>query len=152
MRRHLRNQEIRDLIEKIESEFNEKDLIKKKNKVELVNNKIILVNNKPMFFYHDKKLIPTIKTILKNNFLKKVTVDMGAIKFVASGADIMRPGITEVEKDIHKNEIISIIDEKNKKPLAIGKALFYGDEIEQKNSGKVIENIHHVGDEIWHYE
>ena len=32
--------------------------------------------------------------------LKKIAVDMGAVKFVVSGADIMRPGIVEIEEGI----------------------------------------------------
>lgn len=74
---------------------------------------------------------------------------MGAIKFVTSGADIMRPGIVELEEGISKDEIICIIDENNKKPLAIGITLMSGEEIQQATSGKVIKNLHYVGDRLW---
>ncbi|MBD3203980.1 DUF1947 domain-containing protein [Candidatus Woesearchaeota archaeon] len=148
MRRHLRNQEIRDLIEKIDNLFNV-DIIDKKDKVEIVDDKFILCNDKAVFFYREKKLIPTLKIILKNNFLNKITVDMGAVRFVAKGADIMRPGIVDADNAIEKNEIISIVDVNNKKPLAVGKALFSGQEINKMDKGKAIENIHYVGDEIW---
>ncbi|MBN2422684.1 DUF1947 domain-containing protein [Candidatus Woesearchaeota archaeon] len=151
MKHHLKNKEIRELITKIEDEFGINDLLNKRDKVELVDDKYILVNNKPLFFYHENKLVPLLKLILKNNLLKKITVDMGAVKFVVKGADIMRPGIVEVDDEIKKGQIISIIDQNNKKPLAIGIALFSSEEIRNLDSGKIIKNLHWVGDEIWNF-
>ena len=74
---------------------------------------------------------------------------MGAIKFVINGADIMRPGITEIEEGIVKGDFVVIADEKNKNPLAIGIALYDSGEMKKITSGKVVKNIHYVGDEIW---
>jgi len=107
------------------------------------------VNNKPVFFYDGEQLVPTLKLLQEQEVLKKIVVDIGAIKFVINGADVMRPGIKEIEAGIKKNEFIVIIDEKNKKPLAVGIALFDTEELEQMNSGKAIKNIHYLGDEIW---
>lgn len=129
--------------------------ISKKDKVELIEDekvKLILVNKEPCFFYYQDKEVPTLKYLQTNNLLKKITVDMGAIKFVVNGADVMRPGITEVDEGIKKEEFIVVIDENNKKPLAVGIALFDSEEIRKMNSGKVIKNIHYVGDEIWRFE
>jgi len=125
------------------------DCISKKDDVKLLDDKFVLVNNSVMFFYYDGKIAPTLKLLQQNNYLKKITVDMGAVKFVIKGADIMRPGITEIEDSIKKEEIISIIDANNKKPLAIGIALFSAEELKQMSSGRVIKNIHFVGDDIW---
>ena len=77
---------------------------------------------------------------------------MGAIKFVVNGADIMRPGITEIQDGIEKDKFVVVIDEKNKKPLAVGLALFNSQEMQTATSGKVIKNIHFVGDEIWGFQ
>ena len=74
---------------------------------------------------------------------------MGAVKFVTKGADIMRPGITEIEDGIQKDTFVTIIDQNNKKPLAIGKSLFNSEELRNTKEGKVIKNVHYVGDEIW---
>ena len=123
--------------------------IDKKDRAELLDDKIILINGSPSFFYYEKHLIPTLKYIHKQNILKTVTVDMGAIKFVINGADIMRPGIKEINNNIKKDEFIAIIDETNKKPLAIGIALYDAPQINFMNSGKVIKNIHYLGDELW---
>ena len=129
--------------------------ISKKDQAELVEDKykIILVNKKPAFFYYDNdKLVPTLKYLQENDILKKITVDMGAVKFVVNGADIMRPGIVDIEAGIAKDEFIVVIDKNNHKPLAVGIALFGSEEMKGMASGKVIKNIHYVGDELWRME
>jgi len=128
--------------------------ISKKDQVELVENKykIILINKKPAFFYYDGKPVPTLKYLQENNVLKKITVDMGAVKFMVNGADVMRPGIVEIEEGITKDEFVAVIDKNNKKPLAVGVALFDFEEMKKMSSGKVIKNIHYVGDELWRME
>ena len=128
--------------------------ISKKDQAELVEDKfkIILVNKKPAFFYYQEKIVPTLKYLQENIILKKITVDMGAVKFVVNGADIMRPGIVEIEAGIAKEEFIVVIDKNNHKPLAVGIALFNSEEMKGMASGKVIKNIHYVGDELWKME
>ena len=128
--------------------------ISKKDQAELVEDKfkIILVNKKPAFFYYQEKIVPTLKYLQENIILKKITVDMGAVKFVVNGADIMRPGIIEIEAGIAKEEFIVVIDKNNHKPLAVGIALFSSEEMKGMTSGKVIKNIHYVGDELWKME
>jgi len=127
--------------------------LSKKDHVELLEDKykFILINKKPAFFYHDDRAVPTLKFLQENNLLKKTTIDMGAVKFIINGADIMRPGIKEIEDGIKKDDVIVIIDEKNKKPLAVGIALFGTEEMKAMSSGKVIKNIHYVGDEVWKF-
>lgn len=140
----LRIKDVNDKIKEYGIEFSKRDL------VQLIDEKIIVVNKEPSFFYYQTKLIPTLKLFLKReNILKKVIIDIGAIKFIINGADIMRPGITEIDLNIKKEEIIAIIDEKNHKPIAIGIALYNAEEMNSLTSGKVIKNIHYVGDEIW---
>ena len=77
---------------------------------------------------------------------------MGAVKFIVNGADIMRPGIVEIEAGILKDELVSIIDKNNQKTLAVGIALFSSAEMKGMSLGKVIKNIHYVGDELWKME
>lgn len=126
--------------------------IDKKEKAMLVEPEeglqIVLVEKKPLFFYHENKIVPTLKLLLEKNFLKKVVVDMNAVKFVASGADVMRPGIKSMD-DFLKDEIVVIVDEKNKKLLSVGIALFSSSEISKMDKGKVIKALHYVGDKIW---
>ncbi|HIH39486.1 TPA: DUF1947 domain-containing protein [Candidatus Woesearchaeota archaeon] len=125
------------------------DLFKKGDIIQLnTDTKSILVNKELYFFSYEDRYVPTLKLLQKINFLKKVTVDMGAVKFVVDGADIMRPGIVDVE-EFNADDFVSVVDVNNKKPLAVGIALFNSKEIEAYKTGRVIKNIHYVGDEIW---
>src|SRR3989344_2855127 len=128
--------------------------ISKKDQAELVEeqHKVILLNKRSAFFYYQDKIVPTLKLLQERNVLKKITVDMGAVKFVVNGADIMRPGIVEIEDGIAKDEFVAVIDKNNQKPLAVGIALFSSEEMKKMTSGKVIKNIHYVGDELWRME
>ena len=77
-----------------------------------------------------------------------VTVDMGAVKFMCKGANVMRPGIrkfTEFDKD----KIVCIIEESQHKFLAIGKSLVASSELENMEKGEVIKNIHYISDRFW---
>jgi PUA domain protein len=82
--------------------------------------------------------------------LPKVVVDMGAIPFVANGADIMAPGIRSVQEGAKVGDVVLVVDEKHSKGLAIGVLLIERREILEKRKGKAVKNVHHVGDEIWH--
>ena len=124
-------------------------LLSKKDFIQNVDNQFLTVNGEVLFFQNEKQWLPTLKLLIKNNFLKKITVDMGAVKFVVSGADIMRPGIVDFDASINTGDVIVVIDVTNKKPLAVGKALFSGREISNFLQGRVVKNLHYVGDEIW---
>src|SRR3989338_137437 len=121
--------------------------------------KIILLNSQPSFFYYtlpeSKKeiLIPTLKLLQTHpHLLNTITIDMNAIKFIINGADVMRPGITNIDDNITKDQPICIIDQTHKKPLAIGISLHSTEELRTLTNGKVIKNIHYVGDELWKVE
>jgi len=148
MRKTLSKSEIKELNEKINQRY-AVALLSKKDFVENVDDTFIMVNKEPYFFFYENELIPTLKLILKNPFLKKITVDMGAVKFIVNGADIMRPGVTDVEDGINEGDFVIVQDIDNKKPLAIGRALFNSEDMRNQESGKVIKNIHKVGDDIW---
>ena len=112
--------------------------------------KVVLVNQELCFFYYEGKLLPSLKLLQgKPDLLKHVVVDMGAVKFVVNGADIMRPGIVEIEFGFEKDDFLVILDVNNKKPLAIGQAMFSSEEMQGMSTGKVIKSLHFVGDELW---
>ena len=77
-----------------------------------------------------------------------VTVDMGAIKFVCKGANVMRPGITKFS-DFESGEIVCVIEESQKKFLAVGKAKMSSKELDGTSKGEVIKNMHYVSDNFW---
>ena len=125
--------------------------LSKKDSVEVVEGdfKVIVINGTPSFFYLKDIILPTLKYLQEKMVLKRITVDMGAIKFVVNGADIMRPGIVAIEDGITRDEYIVIIDENNQKPLSVGIALLGSEEMRSSTGGKSVKNIHYVGDELW---
>jgi PUA domain protein len=78
-----------------------------------------------------------------------VTVDMGAVKFVYNGADVMAPGVVDADASISQGDLAWVRDERNLQPLAVGIALMNGEEMVSENAGKALESLHHVGDSIW---
>lgn len=93
---------------------------------------------------------PALRGLLRWPATKRwVTVDMGAIKFVTNGADVMAPGITDADPDVKEGEAVWIRDETHGRPLAIGIAQQSGPELKTGNKGKVIQNLHTVGDPMW---
>ena len=77
-----------------------------------------------------------------------VTVDMGAIKFMCKGANLMRPGIrtfTEFEKD----KLVCIVEESQHKFLAVGKSVVSSQEVENMDKGEVLKNLHYISDKFW---
>lgn len=77
-----------------------------------------------------------------------VTVDMGAVKFMCKGANLMRPGIrsfTEFEKD----KLVCIVEESQHKFLAVGKSVVSSQEVEKMEKGEVLKNLHYISDKFW---
>jgi PUA-domain protein len=96
----------------------------------------------------DDILFPTlVNPIIRE--LPSVVVDMGAVPYVCNGADVMAPGIVEVKGKIEEGELVVIKDIRHGKALAVGMTLFSSEEIREMNKGKVIKNLHNVGDRIW---
>ena len=131
-------------------------LIPAKSKVEMLEAEpysLLLVNGEPHILLIDDKPFPTLKAALSTQLkFKEVVVDMGAVKFMVNGADVMSPGIVEVSNNLKKEDIVIIVDEIHRKPLAIGIALIDGFEMIENEDGKAIKNIHHIGDSIWEIE
>ncbi|AFA38160.1 MAG: RNA-binding protein [Pyrobaculum sp.] len=78
----------------------------------------------------------------------KAVVDAGAVKRIIDGADVMRPGIKHLDGDFEKGDVVFVTDEKGR-VIAMSVALFSRAEIEQMQKGKVLINIHYLGDKIW---
>ncbi len=110
---------------------------------------ILMIDGQPMFLLYGDHVIPVLRLILEEGYtLPQVVVDSGAVPFITKGADLMRPGIVRMD-EFGREEPVVIREERYGKPLAIGISLFSSDEISSMSSGKVVKNIHHVGDKIW---
>lgn len=120
------------------------------------------ISSEENFFYEKDEIsffdcqgivYPCIKQILHKpeilTHFKKVVVDMGAVRFVVNGADILRPGIVSYDPDLKKDDPVVILDESHNKPIAIGRAIYSATDMKKNANGKAIKNIHYVGDHIW---
>lgn len=136
---------------RIEQLFGVSDFFHKKDGVLKIGMEgmVLIVKERVPLFIVNEGLIPTLKLLLDRSLLKSVTVDMGAVRFVTNGADIMRPGITKVEEGIEKGDLVVVLDETHAKPLAVCETLFSGEELMSMASGKVLKNLHYVGDKVW---
>jgi len=114
---------------------------------------LIIINNVIEGMIVEGRPFPTIRGLLRNIAIKSfVTVDMGAVPYVTNGADVMAPGIVEVDPDIKEGDMVWIRDVTHKRPLAVGRALVPAEVMAVKTSGKAIKNLHYVGDKIWKYD
>jgi len=77
-----------------------------------------------------------------------VMVDMGAVKFMCKGANVMRPGIKN-NSEFDKGKIVCVIEESQHKFLAVGKALVSSQDIDSMEKGEVVKNLHYVSDKFW---
>jgi len=96
----------------------------------------------------DEDYLPFLSEIKMLEKFPTVTVDMGAVKFMCKGANLMRPGIkkfTEFEKD----QIVCIVEESQHKFLAVGKSLVSSSELETMEKGEIINNMHYISDRFW---
>lgn len=148
-KRSLPKREIRDLNSKL-ADF-QLDVKATVEIVEDTRGTIILEEREPVLLLHQERWFPTLQTLNKKNTLKKITVDMGAIPYVCSGADVMRPGIKAIEQGIAKDAAVAIVDEKYGKFLAVGISLFDSEEMRKMEKGKAVKNLHYVGDWIWNF-
>jgi PUA domain protein len=122
-------------------------------KVEFENSdwEVVLVDGEPAVLYIDEEPFLTVKGA--NEYPPErnvVTVDAGAISFVSDGADVMRPGIVEADDSIAASNLVAIAEETHGKVLAIGRARVDGAEM-LGDEGKVVDSIHHVGDELYEF-
>lgn len=114
---------------------------------------LILVDGDPLIMILDDEPFPTLKGALKHPIESQVVVvDMGAVKFMASGADVMSPGIVEADPQIQEGDTVIVVDENHHKPLAMGTAIINGQEMVESNKGKAVKTLHYIGDKIWNLE
>jgi len=114
--------------------------------------RIILLDGEILFFEEEKIMIPSLRALLAGIVkIPKITVDMGAVKFVVNGADIMRPGVTNIDATIKQGSVVAIVDETHGKPLAVGIAKMDAHEMQESSGGKVVMSRHHVGDALWEF-
>jgi PUA domain protein len=154
-RRHsFREKEARNVIlefsEKVKAEAAQ--LFESKRHVETIeaaDAKIYLIDGKPLLASFNGKLFPTLFFNEVFSFLPKIVVDMGAISYICNGADVMAPGVIRIEGQFDVDDFVLVVDERHSKPLAIGFALLNSQMAKQTKHGRIVKNLHHVGDKLW---
>jgi PUA-domain protein len=154
-RHFLRDRDIKKLEEELRGALGENFSIQDKVEFGIMKDdvQLYLVNGVPYFIRMVDLLIPSLKAILNGAAqLPKVTVDMGAVGFITKGADVMVPGIVNVEDNVKQFSLVTVMDEKHNKPLAVGLALMDAETIKNSSKGPAVKNLHYVGDTFWTFE
>ncbi|WP_135533864.1 MULTISPECIES: RNA-binding protein [Halostella] len=152
-RHHLRSDEIDEIEDNVAAQLDVEidgdayELVEFENS----DDELVLVDGEPAVVYVDGEPFLTVRGA--NEYPPEnrvVTVDAGAVSFVSDGADVMRPGIVEADEDIESGDLVAIAEESHGKVLAIGRAQTAGADM-VGDSGKVVESIHHVGDDLYEF-
>jgi PUA domain protein len=159
-RHHLRKKEGKRILAQLNDQLGTLPALFNKADIEMADAdeyKLIIINNEILGFMIDKRPFLTLRGFLAmgdaaKDAKKYITVDSGAVKFVYNGADVMTPGIVEVDLDLKKGDLVWVREEKHGKPLAVGEALMDGLEITKAKGGKAVKSIHHIGDSLWQLE
>lgn len=93
-------------------------------------------------------LFPTLRSQAIDP-LPSVVVDMGAVPHICDGADVMAPGVVEVRGEFESGELVVVRDERYGKAIAVGRALVNSWNLRSMGRGRVVKNLHHVGDRLW---
>ncbi|MBS7641347.1 MAG: DUF1947 domain-containing protein [Candidatus Bathyarchaeia archaeon] len=155
--RHLlKSKEKRALIKRVSEAFNidVKSVLGEEMEIEIAELRekkalIIVINGRPLLVETNGDLIPTLFFVELVEQLPKVFVDMGAIPHICNGADIMAPGVVKVEGKFEEGDLVVVLDERHNKAIAVAKALISSEKLKGLKKGKVLKNIHYIGDSIW---
>jgi PUA domain protein len=143
----MKRREARDLLEQLGRLFRVSG-VTKVEEAEFEDKKVYILDDSPDFIRDGNGLYPHLSSG-KVNLLPSVVVDMGAIPYVCNGADVMAPGIKEMAGAFDEGDIVVVRDITHRKALAVGRALKSSAEIEASRKGKVIQNLHYVGEKLW---
>jgi len=111
--------------------------------------KVYVVDGRPLIAESEGNVFPTLLFEEQLSKQPKVVVDMGAVPYICNKADIMGPGITEIQGEFKPKNLVTVLDAKNRKPIAVAEAIFDSGTAATTKKGKLFRNLHCVGDEIW---
>ncbi len=116
---------------------------------ETQNGILFLFNGKPLLARLDGVLFPTLSHEELFSVFPKIVVDMGAVPYVCKGADLMAPGVVSIIGEFETGQVVIVTDERHNKPLAVGLAKFGSEDLKTRSGGKIVKNLHYVGDKLW---
>lgn len=148
----LKKKEIKELLEQIHQDI-DSDFVFQNDNIEkgtLEQCDLIFIDGAPLFFEKDDDVFFTLVGLLHSKpHNRYVVVDMGAVRFVINGADVMAPGIVDADESIQENDMVWVCDEQHRKPLAVGRALVSGRAMKTATQGKAVAVLHYIGDMLW---
>jgi PUA domain protein len=151
-RQRLRRKEVAEMAAILESHFGcavfqEDDAVETADAGAV---RVVLADGRAVGFLSGERPALTVRGAIAYRPTRRfVTVDMGAVRFVYNGADVMAPGIVEADLAVAVGDLVWIRDERNRQPLAVGEALMTGPEMNVAEKGKAVRSLHHVGDDLW---
>ena len=158
-RNFLSNKEKKKLHDELSSTFGDKalQLFNKNDKLESAvsdkGEKLILKEGRIWFFYYNDNLYPTIRCLRETKVdISSAVVDIGAIKYILNGADVMAPGVDSFGSGIKEGDFITIKEEKAKSIIAVGLSLINSEDFDKGKKGKIIKNLHSLKDEYWNFQ
>lgn len=92
--------------------------------------------------------LPFLTEISMLERFPSIVVDMGAVKFMCKGANVMRPGVIQ-HAEFKAGEIVCVVEESHHKFLAVGKALVDSPDIAGMQNGEIVKNAHYISDKFW---
>jgi PUA-domain protein len=147
----LKDRDIKPLIEEL-NRIPGFEHLSRKSRVEtemVKSSEVIFVDGQPVAFRREGRFVPVLTNMAALEKMPRITVDMGAVPHVVGGADVMAPGIRKVEGSFGEGALVAVIDEKHGKFLSVGRSLLASEALAATKKGKVIANIHYVGDPVW---
>ncbi len=152
-RRHLKDSEVRQVIREFAEWYPraEQKLKSAERFEELVveGGSVFFVDEKPLILRTKVRLLPSLKFDELVGSLPRIVVDMGAVPHVVNGAQVMRPGIRQLNYAFAKGDLVAIVDEKFGKTIALGIAELDSEAMKSMGKGKAVRNVHYVGDVFW---
>lgn len=151
--RHLKDRESKQIIKefmiRFPSSMESLDSVKHLEEEMVEDSLVFFTDGKPWIVRVQGRLLPSLKYDQVLVTLPKIVIDMGAVPHIANGAHVMRPGIRQIEGQFNNDDVVDIMDEKHRKIIALGIAEKDSETMRSMTKGRVISNIHYVGDSLW---
>lgn len=129
------------------------DLVEKAERVEVarlrcMSIELVIAEGVPAIVLEEEPY-PTILAAHRLGLrLPTAVVDMGAVPRILNGADVMAPGIVELDP-FAAGDAVYVADVEGRRVFAVGRALMSSDEIARARRGRAIRNLHYAGDRLW---
>ncbi|EFN51192.1 hypothetical protein CHLNCDRAFT_56407 [Chlorella variabilis] len=116
---------------------------------------LLVLDKTPLFFsMRDGPWFPTLRLLHQYpDMMPKLRADLGAIKFVLSGANIMAPGLTSpgatIHDEVEEGRAVAIYAEGKEHAMAVGYTKMSTAQMRELNKGIGVDNLHYLTDGLW---